>query len=179
LAKFFGTPAQFWIDTQLEYDISKLKDDQELQDDLSSITKVKIRKDAKSSSSSKKSDVPVKKAASKRSASSNSPAEKPSKPGRGRPVVKTASAPKPAPEKPVKPAVKKTPVTPPAKPVRRASPARAKKSVEPKVEEEVKKEPNVILIKRTPAPPELPAPVADIAPPETDILDFAEVPSEE
>jgi hypothetical protein len=91
LAKFFGTPAQFWIDTQLEYDILKLKDDKELQDALSSITKVKIRKDAKSSSSSKKPDVPVKKAAPKRSP--KSPAEKPSKHGRGRSAVKTASAP--------------------------------------------------------------------------------------
>jgi hypothetical protein len=90
LAKFFGTPAQFWIDTQLEYDILKLKDDKELQDALSSITKVKIRKDAKSSSTSKKSDVPVKKTAVKRSP--KSPAEKPPKPGRGRSAAKTASA---------------------------------------------------------------------------------------
>jgi addiction module HigA family antidote len=66
LAKFFGTPAQFWIDAQLEYDIAELKNDQELQDDLKSITKVKIKKNAKSSSSSKKSDAPVKKAASAR-----------------------------------------------------------------------------------------------------------------
>jgi addiction module HigA family antidote len=47
LAKFFGTPANYWIDAQLEYDLFELQSDAEFKKELASITKAKKGKPSK------------------------------------------------------------------------------------------------------------------------------------
>jgi addiction module HigA family antidote len=155
LAKFFGTPAQFWIDTQLAYDIAELQNDQDLQSALGRIVKAKKGKIVASAQKPKKIATPVGKV-SKSSKTSKTVAEK--KPGRQ--AKNTVSA-----SKPSKKAEQTTKTTKPAQKIVTPRASSRTKKVQPSSENDLqpkkveKASPNVILIKNEKLHPQIEHPV--------------------
>jgi addiction module HigA family antidote len=155
LAKFFGTPVQFWIDTQLAYDIAELQNDQNLQNDLGEITKIKKGKAVESAKPPRKTRGPAKKTAAK-----NTTVAKPAKAATkstAKPAAKsTAKAVvKPAAKSTAKPAAKAVTEKKPGWPSKKAAP-KAKKAKLIKENDsqpqEVKNEKKSVILIKKPRP---------------------------